>query len=126
MKHVTWNQISDRRQLRDAVRGAIQEASGEDVSAADPTADELIATAEAFGADIDFLRIWVYITPKAEGWTPRAFGEWLIEKGFRIGPRPTHCGYCGAFMLSGGTVKHADDCFMWRLIFQASPEARVN
>lgn len=86
MLPVTWNEIHDRRQLADAVRGAIEEASGEPVHASDATADELIATAEAFGADRETLRIWTYITPKRNGWTPRAFGEWLEEKGYRAYP----------------------------------------
>jgi hypothetical protein len=120
--------IIDRRAREDRVRGDLQEASGEPVPAESSTPGELLATIEAYGADMGVLRIWIYQRPKRDGWTPRALAEWLEEKGFRSYPLlqlPDYCEDCGAF-LQGGATRHAEGCFMRRLIIENFPGATIH
>lgn len=69
-------------QLRSAVRGAIEEASGSSISVDDPTADELIAAAQQAELEMIVLKIWIYDQPKQGGWSAAAFVRWAREKGF--------------------------------------------
>ena len=71
----------ERDLLRAHVHGAIEEASGRAISFDDPTADELVAAAEAVGAPSATLLAYIYDSPKPDGWSAPDFARWHKEHG---------------------------------------------
>src|SRR4051812_24364277 len=66
---IQWDEYADpalNDPLRAAVRGAIEEASGQALSVDDPLPDTLIAAAQAIGIRPRQLRLWIYDEPKPE------------------------------------------------------------
>ena len=55
-----WSEYGPADPLRAAVRGAIEEASGEAISVTDALPDELIAAAELEGISLNLLKVWIY------------------------------------------------------------------
>jgi hypothetical protein len=83
---------------RGSVLGAIEEASGQPLSADDPTPDMLIAKAQELGLNPVDLKLWIYDSPE-HGWTPDALSSWA-------GRWLKRCGHCDA-AVAGDLAGHA-------------------
>ena len=62
--------------LREAVRGAIEEAAAISLPVADPLPDELLAAADIERIPLGLLQVWIYRDDKADGWSAAAFARW--------------------------------------------------
>jgi hypothetical protein len=63
------------------VLAALEDATGEPLSANDPLPDTLIANAQALGLVPSELRIWIYDEPKRPDWTAGALEEFARHYG---------------------------------------------
>lgn len=94
---------------REAVRGSIEEATGEGLSVEDPLPDTLIAAAQSLGLTALDLRMWIHDRPKWS-WSPKALAHWARLRGLAdpAAPDPAEapvCVHCGQ-RIAGDPAKH--------------------
>jgi hypothetical protein len=73
-----WNELAGDP-LRETVRDAIMESSGEPLAVSDPLPDQLIFACSASGIRLGALEEWIYCTSKGGPWSASGFVRWAKE-----------------------------------------------
>jgi hypothetical protein len=71
---ILWSEC-EPAQLRQFVRGAVEESSGESLSVDDPLPDELVAASQAEG-DASMLKAWIYSRRPGDRWSAPEYVRW--------------------------------------------------